>query len=298
MTPVQPAHDPKSLPELLAPAGSPEAFRAAVAAGADAIYLSGKKFGARKFAGNFTKDEIEQAVNYAHRRGVRVYVTVNTAMHDRELGEAVSYLIWLYSVGVDAVLVQDIGLAALAREIVPGLPLHASTQMTIHTAEGVRWAAEQGFTRVVLAGSSRCQQPGKLQNRRPALMLGSKYLLTEPSATATPASACSRRISVAGAGTGGCVHSPADDYTCLSPEMWMPMAGLPGCRSIHLLPGISFPQRISPHTGHLDELARSPLVSLKIEGRMRSPEYVAIVVSTYRRALDVIALGSFAPSVC
>ena len=139
------------LPEPLSPAGSPEAFRAAVAAGADAVYLSGKRFGARKSAANFTDAELEEAVTYAHCRDIRVYVTINTLIHDRELADVGDYLIRLYSIGVDAVLVQDIGVVALAREIVPSLPLHASTQMTIHSTAGVKWAAEQGFSRVVLA---------------------------------------------------------------------------------------------------------------------------------------------------
>ncbi len=151
MQPSSQIRKKQKLPELLAPAGSPEAFRAAVAAGADAVYLSGKRFGARKFAPNFTDDEIKEAVDYAHRRDVRVYVTINTLIHDRELKGIAEYLIWLYSTGADAVLVQDTGVAALAREIVPSLPLHASTQMTIHSTDGVRWAAEQGFSRVVLA---------------------------------------------------------------------------------------------------------------------------------------------------
>ena len=141
----------RNLPELLAPAGSPQAFRAAMAAGADAVYLSGKRFGARSYAQNFTDKEIADAVVTAHTRGARVYVAVNTLIHDRELASVGEYLIWLYSIGVDAVLVQDIGVAALARSIVPDLPLHASTQMTIHTADGVRFAADQGFSRVVLA---------------------------------------------------------------------------------------------------------------------------------------------------
>jgi putative protease len=141
----------RRLPELLAPAGSPEAFPAAVAAGADAVYLSGKRFGARKFARNFTDDELKDAIDFAHRRDVRVYVTINTLIHDRELNDVLEYLLWLYSIGTDAVLIQDTGIAALARKIVPLLPLHASTQMTIHSTAGVEWAKKQGFSRVVLA---------------------------------------------------------------------------------------------------------------------------------------------------
>ena len=134
----------KKIPELLAP-GSMEAFFAAVAAGADAVYLSGKRFGARKFAQNFSEEEIEEAITYAHARGVRVYVTVNTLVHDRELPGVAEYLVRLYAMGVDAMLVQDPGVAALARTIVPGLTLHASTQLTIHNADGVRWAHATGL---------------------------------------------------------------------------------------------------------------------------------------------------------
>ena len=140
-----------ALPELLAPAGSPESLRAAIAAGADAIYLSGKRFGARKYAANFSDTEITEGIRLAHARGIRIYVTVNTLIHDRELRGVADYLVWLYAAGVDAVLVQDTGIASLAREVVPDLTLHASTQMTIHNTDGVLWAADQGFSRVVLA---------------------------------------------------------------------------------------------------------------------------------------------------
>ena len=141
----------KVLPELLAPAGSPESLRAAIAAGSDAVYVSGKRFGARKYAANFTRDEITEGIRLAHARGVRIYVTVNTLIHDRELAGVADELVWLYAAGADAVLVQDPAVASLARGIVPRLPLHASTQMTIHNTDGVLWAAEQGFSRVVLA---------------------------------------------------------------------------------------------------------------------------------------------------
>ncbi|HQD26363.1 MAG TPA: peptidase U32 family protein, partial [Methanoculleus thermophilus] len=139
------------LPELLAPAGSPEALTAAVAAGADAVYLAGKRFGARHYAANFSDEELRSAIDYAHLHGVRVYVTVNILVRDAELPDVARYLLWLYEIGADAVLVQDIGVASLAREVVPDLPLHASTQMTVHNREGVARAAREGFSRVVLA---------------------------------------------------------------------------------------------------------------------------------------------------
>ncbi|MDD1715824.1 MAG: U32 family peptidase, partial [Methanolinea sp.] len=151
MTGSIPGRPGAGVPELLAPAGSMDAFRAAVAAGADAVYLGGHRFGARQFADNFTLDEIREAVTYAHRQGVKVYVTVNTLVHDRELTDVSGYLLGLYTLGVDAILLQDIGLASLAHSLFPDLSLHASTQCTISSLEGILWAGNFGFSRVVLA---------------------------------------------------------------------------------------------------------------------------------------------------
>ena len=137
--------------ELLAPAGSVEAFRAAVENGADAVYLSGKAFGARAYAPNFSDEELTEAVRYAHLRNVKVYVTVNTLVDDSEMRLLQEYLRFLYECEIDAVLVQDLGVAAVARACVPNLPLHASTQMTVHNLAGVQALEKLGFSRVVLS---------------------------------------------------------------------------------------------------------------------------------------------------
>jgi len=139
------------LPLLLAPAGSPKALIAACAAGADAVYLGGREFGARKFASNFSDDELRDAVRYAHLRGIEVYVTVNTLITEQEMERALSYLLFLFSIGVDAVLIQDIGLLSYARRYIPDLILHASTQMGVHNIPGARYAAKNGCKRIVLA---------------------------------------------------------------------------------------------------------------------------------------------------
>ena len=137
--------------ELLAPAGDFESLKAAVEAGADAVYLAGNHFGARAYAGNFTDEELTEAVAFAHLRGVAIHVTVNTIVADDELRALREYLRFLDRISVDAVLVQDLGTALLARQEVPDLPLHASTQMTVHSLEGVKALEELGFTRVVLS---------------------------------------------------------------------------------------------------------------------------------------------------
>jgi len=134
--------------EVLAPAGSMDSFKAAVLGGADAVYLGGKRFGARRFAENFSEEEMSGAVDLAHSRGVKVYVTVNTLIKEGELEDALSYIALLKGMGVDAVIVQDRGLAAAIVDG-GGMRVHASTQMGIHTPEGARWAEELGLERVI-----------------------------------------------------------------------------------------------------------------------------------------------------
>ena len=137
--------------ELLAPAGSFAALQAAIANGANAVYLGGKSFSARAFADNFTVDELKEAVRLAHFYGVKVYVTTNTLVGDRELGAFLYYAAQLYRMGVDAVIVQDIGLLEPLRQAVPGLAVHASTQMTVYDANAARLLAEEGVQRAILA---------------------------------------------------------------------------------------------------------------------------------------------------
>ncbi len=291
------SHTPakKTLPELLAPAGSPEAFRAALAAGADAVYLSGKRFGARKFAANFSDAEIEESVRFAHARGVKVYVTVNTLIHDREIKSTVDYLIWLYSIGVDAVLIQDIGIAALAHEITPNLVIHASTQVTIHNAEGVRWAAEQGFSRVVLARELSLAEVERIAHDTRDTGVGLEVFVH--GALCYGYSGQCLLSSVIGGRSGNrgmCAQPCRKPYTLVTattdaygrPEK---MQVLPARDSYLLSPKDLCTYR------HLPALVASPITSLKIEGRMKSPEYVAVVVSAYRRALDAIAAGNISP---
>ena len=137
--------------ELLSPAGSPEALRAAVQSGCGAVYLGWGNFNARRSAKNFSDEEFADAIRYCHLRGVRVFLTLNTLLTDRELPLALDAARTACRLGVDSVLVQDWGLFALLREALPDLPLHASTQMSLHTLGGARRAAELGLTRVVLA---------------------------------------------------------------------------------------------------------------------------------------------------
>lgn len=141
----------KELPELLAPAGSPEAADAAIKAGADAIYVGGRFLNARMNAKNFSDEALAECIEKCHEKGVRVYVTVNTAILDRELSEAVKYTDFLYRAGVDALIVSDLGLARAIKDRYPGMGLHASTQASGHNVECAKEFATLGFDRMVCA---------------------------------------------------------------------------------------------------------------------------------------------------
>ena len=136
--------------ELLSPVGNKECLYAAINNGADAIYLAGTNFGARKYAKNFTNEELKEAVDYAHLYGVKVYVTVNTIIYEEEIEELLKYIDYLYQIGVDALIMQDIGMISLVRQKYPNLEIHASTQMHNHNNEGITLLKELGIKKVVL----------------------------------------------------------------------------------------------------------------------------------------------------
>lgn len=251
------------LPELLAPAGSPEALYAAVAAGADAVYLGGKAFGARAYAKNFDADALADAVRYAHLHGVRVYVTVNVLIYDREREDALAYCAELYRMGVDAVIITDIGLIREVRERIPDLELHASTQMSLHNTAGVRFAASLGMTRAVVARE---------------LPLVDIRRVTEESPL---------EIEVFLHGALCVSHSGQ----CLFSSLVGGRSGNRGeCAQPCRLPynGGKYPLSLCDLclAGHIRELCDAGVSSLKIEGRMKSPDYVYRVTKMYRTLLD------------
>lgn len=281
------------IPELLAPAGSMEALKAAINAGADAVYIAGKQFGARYYASNFSNEELKEATCYAHLRGVKIHVTVNTLVNDYELKELAKYLVFLYKIGVDAILVQDFGIAKLAKELVPDLNLHASTQMTIHNLEGVKWAREFGFKRVVLAREMKLSEIKKIGEKlkfdnieleifaHGALCysysgqcLLSSFIGGRSGNRGMCAQPCRKPY--------GLIHSKKDKY------------GRPfKLNKTNINGKYLLSTRDLATYENLELISKSCIDSIKIEGRMRSPEYVAIVVSIYRKALDSIAKGKW-----
>ena len=285
----------RRLPELLAPAGSDQALKAAVAAGADAVYLGGRRFGARKFASNFDLPDLARAVDYAHLQGVNVYVTVNTLVREDEIPGLAEYLLCFYEMGADALLLQDLGAAYLAKSIVPELERHASTQMTIHNGEGARWAGEAGYSRVVLA-----REVG-LEQIRPMVRGGTGNVGLEVfihgALCYSYSGQCLLSSAIGGrsGNRGMCAQPCRKPYVLLSGQK--DRYGRPaGLSARPLAEKYLLSTRDLCVYRHLKEIVRSGVVSLKIEGRMKSPEYVAIVTSIYRRALDGIARGDWSPS--
>lgn len=274
-----------SLIELLAPVGGKEALIAAVESGADAVYLAGKMFGARAYAANFDDGELAEAIVFAHKRGVFVNVAVNTMVDDSEFDELAAYLRFLYEVGADAVIIQDLGAVKLAREIVPDLPLHASTQMTVHNLEGVKFLEKLGFTRVVLA--------------RELSMADIQYICENSAIEIEVFVHGALCISYSGqclmsgmiggrsGNRGRCAQPCRLPYTLVD-EGGRDMLEGKDCGAYLLSPKDMNAVELLP------EFIAAGVASLKIEGRMKRAEYVATVVDTYRRAIDSCASGAFA----
>ncbi|MBR2343034.1 MAG: DUF3656 domain-containing protein [Clostridia bacterium] len=251
------------LPELLAPAGDMESLIAAVRGGADAVYIGGARFGARAYAKNFDLDGIAVAVRYCRLRGVRLYVTLNTLLSTREVGEAADFADELYRIGVDALIVCDIGLIKEIRGRGNPIELHASTQMSVHNSTGADYAAALGCSRVVLARELSLANIKATTER----CLSEVEMFLHGALCVSHSGQCLFSSIVGGrSGNRG---------ECAQP------CRLPYNGGKHLLS-----LRDLSLAGHIPELIASGVASLKIEGRMKSPEYVYTVTSIYRRLLD------------
>ena len=267
--------------ELLAPAGSREALVAAVENGANAIYLAGNAFGARAYASNFDREALREAIHFAHLRKVAIHVTVNTIVSDEEMGPLRDYLRFLYEAGADAVLVQDLGVARVAHETVPDLPLHASTQMSVSSLEGVRALAELGFTRVVLARELSLKEIRHICAHAPVeietFMHGALCVCYSGQCL------MSSMIGGRSGNRGRCAQPCRLPYTLVDEKGQDVLGDKAGS---YLLS----PRDLST-IDVIPDLIEAGVSSLKIEGRMKRPEYVATVVRTYREAIDTYYAG-------
>lgn len=254
------------IPELLAPVGSMEHLKIAINAGASSVYLSGKNYGARKFAENFTLDEIGEAINMAHMHNVRVYVTVNTLIRQSELENVINYLSKLYAMGVDAVLIQDLGLIELINRHLPDLKIHASTQMTCENQLKYNYLESKNVKRVVIPREMRKEEIKNLKTNMELEIFAHGALCYSYSGQCLMSSFKGGR-----SGNRG---------TCAQP-----------CRQKYKIEGINKKDYyLSPCDlslfNNIKEISELNISCIKIEGRMRSKEYLAIVVSNYRKALN------------
>lgn len=258
--------------ENLAPAGNWDALRSAVAAGADAVYLGYAAYSARAGAGNFDEQQLRDAVRFAHLHHVRVHVTVNTLIKDGEMAGVVDVLRLLSEIRVDAVLVQDLGVLRMARRCFPDLPIHVSTQMAIHNATGVRFCRNQGMTRAVLARECSAAE----------IALAAKEDI---------------EIEVFGHGAQ-CVAVSGE---CLFSSVVGGRSGNRGrcaqpCRLLYTYRGKTAAW-LSPRDvcmrDDLPELNKAGVASIKLEGRLKRPEYVATIANSYRNAIDAMDNGHF-----
>jgi U32 family peptidase len=306
----------RPFPELLAPAGDWECAKAAVENGADAIYFGLDKFNARMRAHNFTEADLPRLMQFLHQRGVRGYVTFNTLIFENELADAESYLRTIIAAGVDAAIVQDVGIARLIRTLSPDFPIHASTQMTITSAAGVEFARELGCNLVVLARECSIKEIEKI-NQNSMVEARAQESLTRELSTLDPLARRSVAKAAQPLGTskrseGGSplplevfVHGAlcvAYSGQCLTSEALGGRSANRGecaqaCRMPYelisdgnLIPLGDKKYLLSPQDlaglEVLPDLARAGVASLKIEGRLKTPEYVANITRTYRQALE------------
>ena len=259
--------------ELLAPAGSFEALKAAVQNGANAIYLGGQKFGARAFAHNFDDEALKQAVDYCHLRNVKLYVTVNTLYTNQQIEDIIPYIQYLYEINVDALIIQDMGLYHLIKNNFPDIEIHMSTQASVRNIEGVRYFEEQQVDRVVLAREMSIKEISEICHN------------------------CDIDIEVFVHGALCMSYSGQ----CLMSSMIAKRSGNKGecgqpCRLPYQLKEddkvVSLQDRylLSPKDlcsiENVDQLIEAGIKSFKVEGRMKRPEYVGEVIKAYRKAID------------
>lgn len=265
--------------EILAPVGSVESLYAAVENGADAVYLGGKLFNARQYASNFTDDDLKNAVEYAHLRNVKVYVTANILLDDYELKEIIDYLTFLYNIDVDAVIVQDLGLARIIKELFPDFEVHGSTQMSINNYKGVQFLEELGFNRVVLARELSTTDIRYIKDNTNIELEAFIH-----GALCVSYSGQCLMSSLIGGRSG-------NRGTCAQPCR-MPYSIVSKKDNKIINPKYEEKYLLSPKdlntVEHLKDIIDAGIVSLKIEGRMKKPEYVAIIVNGYRKELDRI----------
>ena len=279
---------PERTPELLAPAGNWECARAAVENGADAIYFGLSRFNARMRADNFTEADLPALMEFLHRRGVRGYVTFNTLVFPDELAAAEEYLRAIIAAGVDAAIVQDVGICRLIRQLSPDFPIHGSTQMTVTSAAGVEFVRELGCQLVVLARECSIKEIAEIRatlaDRQMSIPL---EVFVHGALCVAYSGQCLTSEALGGrsANRGECAQACRMPYELIADEQTVPLGDRRYLLSPQDLAGLDA----------IADLARAGVASLKIEGRLKSPEYVAGITRVYRAALGRLRAPESAP---
>lgn len=257
--------------ELLSPAGNIECLKAAINNGADACYLGGKSFGARAFAGNFTNEELKEAVEYAHLYGVKIYITVNTIIYNNEVEEFIEYIKYLYQIGVDALIMQDIGMISLVRQTFPNFEIHASTQLHNHNNEGIKALKDLGVTKVVLDREMTLEQ---IENINVDI---EKEVFIHGALCNSYSGCC--LFSYMNGGRSG--NRGECTQPCRLPYKLIKNGKYISNEDKYLL---STRELNTIH--NFDKLMNSDITCFKIEGRMKSPSYVGYITRIYRKLID------------
>lgn len=261
-------------PELLSPAGSFAALKAAIGNGADAVYLGGRLFNARQYASNFDDTELQAALDYAHIRNVKIYLTMNILLTDQELDSALEYASHCYHMGIDAIITQDLGFSSLLHRYLPALPLHASTQMTAHSKDSVAALQRLGFQRVVLPRELSLSEIEEIKEEVPIAL--EAFIHGALCVCYSGQCLLSSSIGDRSGNRGTCAQPCRLQYQLLN------------SRQVALDKGHLLSTRDICTLDMLQEILTAGITSLKIEGRMKSPEYVGIVTAKYRKALNSI----------
>lgn len=257
-------------PELLAPVGSPASLRAAVEAGADAVYM-GAIWNARVRARNFSQQELASAINYCHKNDVRAYITLNTLIFEKEMPLVADYIRFLYENGADALIIQDLGVAKMAREIAPDLPLHASTQLSTHNSKTAKLLKGLGFSRLILAREMSLEQAAAIRENSGAEI--------EAFCHGALCYCYSGKCFFSLIQTGRSANRGACAQMCRFP--WKLYVGGKFRKSGYLTS-----TKDLNTLAHIPEIAKAGICCVKIEGRLKDAVYVRGVVSAYRKAID------------
>ncbi|NLX70608.1 MAG: U32 family peptidase [Clostridiales bacterium] len=270
------------IPELLAPAGDLEKLKIAVAYGADAIYIGGKRFGLRAFAGNFDDNEIGEAVDYAHKHGKKVYVTMNIFAHNSDFNGMSQYIRFLSKAGVDAVIISDPGILSLIKDVAPEMEIHLSTQANTTNWRSAQFWHDMGVKRIILARELSLAEITEIRERTPDSLELEVFVHGAMCISYSGRCMLSNYLAGRDANRGACAHPCRWKYYLVEekrPGEYLPI--VEDERGAYILNSKDLCM-----LGHIRQLAEAGINGFKIEGRMKSVYYVAVAVKAYRQELD------------